>query len=107
MNSPHRCISSNQPDAWQTLPPVTVESPFPDVVTPVSLDACIAEDIQRLWAAGIWTLGSCCGHGDVNPSVVLASHADGERALEVLSARERRWDVMAWVLTPIAQAEQR
>ena len=30
----------------------------------ISLDACIVVEIMYLWAHGIQTHGSCCGHGD-------------------------------------------
>lgn len=29
----------------------------------VGLDACLADEIQNLWAHGIKTCGCCCGHG--------------------------------------------
>lgn len=29
----------------------------------VMIDDCLAEEVMHLWMAGIWTIGSCCGHG--------------------------------------------
>lgn len=42
------------------------------------IDACIAPVIQHLWDSGIWTIGSCCGHGGVlgRPSIILGEHED-------------------------------
>ncbi len=30
----------------------------------VSIDPCIVDEIKSLWAVGIHTLGSCCGHNN-------------------------------------------
>lgn len=37
----------------------------------VPIDVCIATEIGRLWLNGIVTLGSCCGHGQMLPTVVV------------------------------------
>lgn len=31
----------------------------------ITIDACLAEEIQKLWSLGIKTTGCCCGHGRV------------------------------------------
>ena len=31
----------------------------------ILVDACLAQEIQRLWSLGIKTTGCCCGHGRV------------------------------------------
>jgi hypothetical protein len=35
----------------------------------VSIDHCIMPEIQELWAQGIHTHGSCCGHNTVEPMI--------------------------------------
>ena len=67
----------------------------------VCVDACIAEEIEALWEAGIWTRGSCCGHGEYgNANVVVAKREDPEEAVAVLKEidPEREWDVLQWQL---------
>ena len=65
----------------------------------VSIDACIARDIEKLWAMGIYTRGSCCGHGDdkKGPSVVLASEADSFLA-KLFLPRDRNYQILCWKL---------
>lgn len=50
----------------------------------VPVDACIADEVQFLNDAGVWTLGSCCGHGkkDCFPHVIIAKESV-ERAKEL------------------------
>lgn len=38
----------------------------------VCIDTCIATEIGRLWHLGVKTLNSCCGHQEVDPSVIVA-----------------------------------
>lgn len=37
----------------------------------IAVDACIADDVIRLLDAGIVTIGSCCGHGRVEPTICI------------------------------------
>ena len=53
----------------------------------VGIDRCILEEIQDLWAKGIRTYGSCCGHNH-SPSMVNV-HADDDVAM--LSMGYVRW----------------
>lgn len=39
--------------------------------TVVMVDACIAEEVQALNDAGVWTLGCCCGHGKAEPEALI------------------------------------
>ena len=40
----------------------------------ICIDSCIADIILLAWYnGGLRTLGSCCGHGEVPPSVVLTN----------------------------------
>lgn len=44
---------------------------------PISVDRCIAEEVRGLWARGIVTTGSCCGHNRQPGYIsVLPEHAD-------------------------------
>jgi len=38
----------------------------------VDIDACISEVVERLNAAGYPTIGSCCGHNRMQPSIVFS-----------------------------------
>lgn len=65
----------------------------------VPVDACIADDIKRLWEAGVRTAGSCCGHNRQCPSLVLA---DGEDKYDLI--REivgDGWQIQQWKLTDV------
>lgn len=110
------CISYNQPRSWQKTPnvelcvgdycpPEWIERPddacVPDGVTTfankiVLVDACIAPIVADMWRAGIWTLNSCCGHGDpTTRSVVVDDHAR-MAAMRFLSDRDPSIMVLAW-----------
>ena len=39
--------------------------------TTVMVDACIADKVQALNDAGVHTLGSCCGHGKTQGSIII------------------------------------
>jgi hypothetical protein len=41
----------------------------------VAVDVCIATEIGRLWMHGVVTVGSCCGHGQMQPTVVVAAES--------------------------------
>ena len=72
---------------------------FPDAnKDEVCVDACIAEQIEALWFAGVRTRGSCCGHNGAfgPPSVVIASPSDAILASRVLSRDKRSWHVLFW-----------
>jgi len=42
----------------------------------VCIDECISEQIEMLWRMGIFTRGSCCGHNEADPNVVIESEKD-------------------------------
>lgn len=44
---------------------------------PIYVDKCIAKEVARLRDMGIRTLGSCCGHGKLEPSIVVDERDDG------------------------------
>lgn len=41
----------------------------------VAIDVCIATEIGRLWMRGVVTLGSCCGHGQMTPHVIVTAES--------------------------------
>lgn len=66
----------------------------------VCVDACIADQIKMLWENKIWTVGCCCGHGNMNPDVIISEGADPEEAKCLLKKNDpnRKWDVLQWQL---------
>ena len=77
----------------------------------VSLDECISEVVVTLWDAGVVTLGSCCGHGERAPSLVLGDHQDAVEVETLLGGMDptRRWALHQWRLvecTPAALSGQ-
>lgn len=50
----------------------------------VSLDSCIADEIVRLNSEGVYTVNSCCGHGESPPvALITANHGSLGRAYEL------------------------
>jgi len=69
------------------------------------VDACIANAVQALWDAGLVTLGSCCGHGRMNPSLVIENSVDAAPFVEVLNAVDgREWVLHQWQLVTVHPA---
>lgn len=56
--------------------------------TPISVDACIAAEVQGLWALGIKTLASCCGHNRGEGVIAVLDKHDG--AMTKLGYRRAR-----------------
>ena len=86
---------------------------LPDGIAPererrtVCIDECIVPQIKALWAAGIQTLGCCCGHDKRDPDVILPSDQNPDqtyRAHKILSEIDgkRRWEICEWRLVQIA-----
>ena len=98
-----KCISYNQPEAWQTDPEVVLNAPDWVVSTglrkTVCVDRCIAQAVHCLWDAGVWTIGSCCGHGDLSKRSVIVGSGDREKAREVLDLVDASVRVGAWELS--------
>lgn len=92
------CQSYNQPEKTGSVPEVVLNQAqyFPDTGKPtVSVDACIVDVIKRLWAAGIRTRHSCCGHNGLlgPPSVVIDTEYAASRAAEILREDGRPWRI--------------
>ena len=76
----------------------------------VSVDACIAPQVEYLWSQGVWTVGSCCGHdSDRKPHIIVDEGTDPAKAATILRMIDpgREWEVYQWQLvncTPPVQA---
>lgn len=103
------CISYNRSDESGGSTPEAVlpyRKYFPgSAKETVCVDACIAETIERLWAAGVITGACCCGHNgrspiaNGRPSVMIADPAQAELAFDVLASDPRAWWVQFWAGT--------
>lgn len=79
---------------------LTVKAPSWSKKDTISIDKCIVPIIKILWENGIHTLGSCCGHNKINPSVVLHDDENPTKTIKLLEKydTDRRWDVFQWRL---------
>lgn len=80
---PCHCRSFNRPEWGGTTLEIIVQVPphlRDDGRDTVCLDLCIAPYVLLLWAAGIKTYGSCCGHNGKAQRNVVISAADVPRA---------------------------
>lgn len=70
----------------------------------IAIDRCIADVVQALWAEGLTTLGSCCGHGKVAPSLVLTSDPIEETTAAALRRMDpdRSWTLYQWQLIDVS-----
>lgn len=86
-----------------SVPEVELPAP-PWLVRPVEVDACIAPAVEALWAAGIVTRSSCCGHGNprFGPEVVLEESADRWAAARVIATVDPRlYRLLQWQLVDV------
>lgn len=94
------CKSAIRPDTGTTRAEVLYQAEyFPDTKHPrVSVDACIAHWVERLWMGGVRTRASCCGHDGLfgPPTVFVDSAADVADACLILDADSREWHVIVW-----------
>lgn len=75
-----------------TLKEVTI-APKPYTV---KIDACIAEEIVWLNEQGVYTVNSCCGHGDGRPvALIFANHGSLQKAIE-LGYYPRQYEGLIW-----------
>lgn len=47
----------------------------------ISIDKCLVEVIEALWDAKIETLGNCCGHIGLDPSIILGYNCTKEQII--------------------------
>lgn len=106
-----RCASSNAPEEGRDDLALVLDFPFEPGKT-VCIEPCIAESIRALWSAGIITRGSCCGHNQEWPSVVIEAPGtigahERARALGIIrdSGDRRRWTVLSWELVASVAAK--
>ena len=95
------CQSYNSPKNTGHVSEVVLDHAryFPDTEKQqVCVDACIAEIVEKLWAAGVRTSACCCGHNGLfgRPSVFINDPNDAEEAVRVLSHDSRMWHVVLW-----------
>ena len=56
------------------------------------IDACIAPVVKHLLENGVNTLGSCCGHGQHHPSIVLGEGEESySRIRRLIKEKDKRW----------------
>lgn len=74
-------------------------------VRTISADKCCVEVLKYLWDNGIDTRGHCCGHGECNPSIIVAENYNRigiARALILIEeVDDRGWDILQWQLTKV------
>ena len=71
-----------------------VELPAPESeMVGISLDKCIADTVRAVWAAGVRTVCSCCGHGNKGAAFVCVVEDDADKMRD-MGYREipRRYD---------------
>lgn len=97
-----RCISYNRPELGGDVGEIVVTVPehiraMTDGRDTVCLDLCIAPLVLAMWARGIPTLNSCCGHnGKLPPRCVIVNMADAQRARDVADEMGDDADVLYW-----------
>lgn len=73
------CRSYNRPEWGGSTDEIVVTVPkrlqAPGRET-VCLDLCIAPSVLALWAAGIKTFGSCCGHNGAVPRTIIVDDVE-------------------------------
>lgn len=75
----------------------------------MGVDPCLADTLLGLWARNVRTLGSCCGHGRIPPSLVLDGFEfQAQHARAVLNDIDpsRPWVLQQWRLIDVANADQ-
>ena len=100
-----KCISNNQPEDWQTDKLVPLKYDDSGIV---GIDFCIATTIKHLWDNGIATGGSCCGHNQENPSIVIQKNKlepakkEAEKIRKLIAeVDDREWIIYSWILKSI------
>ena len=91
-----------------------VTVPLPEHLRPyrnnkvdVSIDSCIVPHMEALWAEKIHTLGCCCGHGNIPPSIVITEGYNAEEVAKIrrilATVDDQEWEVFQWALTKITK----
>lgn len=99
------CRSYNRPEWGGATDEVILDfrAYFPDEGREtVCVDVCIAEAIEMLWAAGVKTEASCCGHNGKSqvacgkPNVMISDPEQAQIAYDILRMDARTWWVSFW-----------
>lgn len=94
------CISYNQPKPHQTVPSRILAPPrwANSSRDGICVDECIADVVLALWDARVWTMGSCCGHGDVTRRAIIVDRSEREKAAKVVRDMGDDAQILAWEL---------
>ena len=99
------CQSYNRPDLGGTVPErvLPYAKYFPNSARDtVCVDDCIADMMEKLWAAGVVTGACCCGHNGQStiangrPNVMIVDPRQAQIAHDILAADPRDWWVAFW-----------
>ncbi len=92
------CQSYNRPENSGSIPETVLDPRpyFAFATKTVCVDACIADQIEALWKAGVFTRGCCCGHNLQGPEVFIDQPSEVEMACSVLAYEKRQWKVMVF-----------
>lgn len=71
LDTPAHLVGREIMDGWYTFRPR------------IAVDACLADEIRSLWAAGVTTTGCCCGHGKGEPGYIGVLDEHVPRMLEL------------------------
>ncbi len=71
----------------------------------IACEECCVKIIKEIWNAGFETLSHCCGHGKLNPSIVIPDGYNEEdiKTIEALikTYDGRYFDIYQWKLTKV------
>lgn len=69
------------------------------------VDSCITKNILLLWENEIITLESCCGHGILEPVLIIGNDYRAKPIKEIrallLTVDDREWDILQWRLVRV------
>lgn len=94
------CISYNQPQPNQSVTERVLTPPASLNLgrDTVCVDACIVEQVEALWSAGVVTLSTCCGHNDDAKRHVVVAPEHTAIAKQTLERFDRPLTVYCWML---------
>lgn len=98
MNKPKQCDCHSYNGDFGSTPEVKlpmlvgIRASGEKIYKDVMIDACISSVIQHLWENGVGTSGSCCGHGNMPPSIVLTEGAENYSQIRAwIAEKDERW----------------
>ena len=84
---------------WGTYVKVKLPKHIAEDEHEIEIDSCILDTMAFLWDHHIETTGCCCGHGRMEPSIVITDkHTDEDivRIKGLLFNCDRRWRIYQW-----------